>query len=40
MKIISKRLNLISSILFLVVVSCVKGMDFNEQITPGNSLDE
>ncbi|WP_262493634.1 hypothetical protein [Maribacter hydrothermalis] len=37
---IKKRINLISSILFLVIVSCVQGMDFNDQIKANNSLED
>lgn len=40
MKSITRRINLISSILFLVVVSCVKGIDMKEEIASYNSTEE
>ncbi|MEH6771229.1 hypothetical protein [Maribacter arcticus] len=40
MKSITSRISLISSILLLVVVSCVKGMDMKEEISTSNSTEE
>lgn len=40
MEFITSRINLISSILHLVVVSCVKGIDMKEVISNPNSTQD
>jgi hypothetical protein len=40
MKSITSRINLISRILILVVVSCIKGLDMKEEISTPNSTEE
>ncbi|WP_262710684.1 hypothetical protein [Maribacter sp. ACAM166] len=38
MKIITKRIHLLTSILVLVVTSCAKSIDFTEDLPSNNSL--